>query len=140
MSAGRELVLVVFVVACGGAPVHEVPARQAPAPDPTPARAAETADCRGERVAILDAASTSREQACATAADCVTVTNPGHPSKEVVLVVHTTAGAALQARADAHLARCGAFIHQEAIDAYDVVTAECTAGRCAANKTTYHVD
>ena len=145
ISAGRAPLLVVFVVACGGAPARNAPARNAPAPAPAhapapPSRAEETADCRGERRAILDAVTRSREQACSTVADCVKVTNPGHPSQEVQLVVHTTDAAALQARSDAHLVRCGAFMHREAIDAFVVVEPACTAGHCVATETTYHVD
>lgn len=117
-----------FAVACGGAPSHAA----------EPSR--ETEACRGERLAILEAATRSREQACSTDADCVAVTNPGHPSEEVQVVVHRADGPALEARAGAHLARCGAFMHREAIDAFVVVKPSCAAGRCVATETTFHVE
>ena len=105
------------------------------------ARSAESEACRAERLATLDAMEASRQgAACAVDADCAVVTGPGHPDPEYGEVVAAGDAAELDARAEAHLSRCGAFHHHEAIDAFRVIEAACSAGRCAANETVFHVE
>ncbi len=101
----------------------------------------ETSECARERGATLEAMEASRRSAgCSNDADCAVVTGPGHPDREYAQVVAARDAPALDARALAHLETCGAFHHHEAIDAFRVVEATCTAGQCAATETIFHVD
>lgn len=100
----------------------------------------ESPECVASRDAITAAVATSQTRACADDSECAAVTNPGHPDPEYHLVVHHGDAARIRRDAEAHLERCGAFFHHEALDAFRVVEARCVAGRCGAEETTFHID
>ncbi|MBW2462157.1 MAG: hypothetical protein JRH11_10975 [Deltaproteobacteria bacterium] len=70
--------------------------------------------------------------------ECATVMNPGHPSSEYEIVVHSSAAVRLGVEAESHLERCGAFIHHDVIDAFAHVEAQCVSSRCTGQRTTFH--
>lgn len=136
------LPVALLLAACGAAPV---PGKTAAAADPTPtaippAASAESAECKAERLEILDAVAASQARPCAADAECATATNPGSFVKEFDVVVNTADREALDSRSRAHLDRCGAFYYYEPINAIRVVEAVCRAGRCAEEETVLHVD
>jgi hypothetical protein len=125
----RAGAIALVLAACGASP----------APTATVAVRSETPECHDERAAVLDAmAASRRDHACTTAGECRVVTGPGHPDPEYAQVVHASDAERLDARAVAHLDRCGAFHHHEAIDAFRVIEAACVEGHCVADETTYH--
>ena len=131
------LPVALLLVACGAALKS--------AADPTPtaipqAVSAESADCRAERQAILEAVAASQTKPCAVDAECATATNPGSFVKEFDVVVNAADREAIDARSQVHLDRCGAFFHHEAIGAIRIVKAVCRNGRCAEQETVLHVD
>jgi hypothetical protein len=126
----RLWAVVPFLAACGAS---------SPAGPATPAPA-ESEECRAERLAILDAVAASQAKPCAADAECATATNPGSFVKEFDVVVNAADRDAIDARARAHLDRCGAFYHYEPIDAIRVVEARCGDGRCAENEIVLHVE
>lgn len=85
-------------------------------------------------------AASRADHACLDASACRVVTGPGHPDPEYAEVVFGADADALDARARAHLERCGAFHHHEAIDAYREITAACDEGHCVAHETIVHVE
>lgn len=127
---------------CGGAPsAAREPEERANATPTDSSGSSGSPECAVARSAILAAMAASRDAStCTTPADCAVVTGPGHADPEYAEVVGAADAAALEARAEAHLAACGAFHHHEAIDAFRVVEAACLGGRCAANETTFHVE
>lgn len=107
----------------------------------TRAGEAETFECRLDRLAILDTmADSRRNNACTTATECRVVTGPGSPSPEHAEVVFGADADALDARAQDHLRRCGAFHHDEPIDAYREIEAACDESHCVAHETLMHPD
>ena len=123
-----------FLAACGAAaPVAEEP-------KPLPAPPGESAECRAERLEIMDAVAASQAKPCAADADCATATSPGSFVKEFDVVVNAADREAIDARSRAHLDRCGAFHHYAPIDAIRVVAAKCADGRCAESETVLHVE
>jgi len=132
-------IAVLSLTACGATPtpepvVNTVALSQPPAPAP-----AESPDCRAERLAILDAVTESQAKPCAANAECATATNPGSFVHEFDVVVNAADREAIEARSQAHLDSCGAFIHYEPIDAIRVVEAACADGQCRENETVLHV-
>ena len=138
LSSAWPLASVALLLAgCGAAPAPEP---TADAVEPPPPLQTETPECRAERLAILDAVAESQAKPCAADAECATATNPGSFVKEFDVVVNAADRDAIDARARAHLDRCGAFYHYEPIDAIRVVAAVCANGRCAESETVLHVE
>jgi hypothetical protein len=129
--------MVLLLAACGAAPAPKTMADAVKSP---PAASAESADCKAERLAIMDAIEQSQAKPCAADAECATATNPGSFVKEFDVVVNAADREAIDARSRAHLDRCGAFHYYEPTNAIRVVEAACRDGRCAEEETVLHVD
>jgi hypothetical protein len=107
----------------------------------TKATVRQTPLCSQSRAAVLDAMVASRaDHVCTESSECRVVTGPGHRDPEYAEVVFASDANTLETRARDHLARCGAFYHHEAIDAYRVIAAACVEGRCAASVKTMHIE
>lgn len=139
-SVVRALLLLcaAAIAACASAPErprarHAARAARRAAPRESPA-------CRRARFALLHQVRRSQQRPCRTDSDCVTVTNPGSPVRELRLVAHAADAARIERAAHAHLDRCGAFHHHEPLDAIRVVAARCVRGRCQEQETVLHVD
>ena len=106
--------------------------------EPEPPR--ESAECVSSRDAITAAVTRSQSRACAADSECAAVTNPRHPDPEYHLVVHQQDAEQIRRDAEAHLERCGATLHHEAINAVRVVEPRCLQSRCGAEETTLHIE
>lgn len=137
-----RLLVALSIAGCGAtATATREPEARGAATETGPSDSAGSVACAEARAAILAAMAASRDASTCTApSDCAVVTGPGHPDPEEAEVVAAADATALDALAEAHLARCGAFHHHEAIGAFRVVEAACVEGRCAAAETTFHVE